>query len=520
MGQSTSRHDEDEGTARSEAAPNIEEDGLLQNSSRTGYASSINSVAAAAALLVAPGLLYHAAALDAGSDSTMDYFRRVHKSLLAYIKTNAVCDRDGTMLELTRLMQDEGQFVEFVGARNIGKSHMLAKLAEALNAGGKHLAIVIDARLTGSDVAAAILASLEGFGRSVVTDVLRELSNAAAAAIDGVLPGGGVGAAARALSGSAAAPATSGDLVHAFLRYCAAKNKYPVIVLDEMGVLEFSSADASAVAKLRDLLALFTVIAKQQKKANVIVATSGFAENARFKLLKLSCEITKVVAASEVPPGHMLSLLQSCACGPHLAAALAAVYSGSVWTAYKALGALASSEEVAREFEAIFALTSEATGAPSACMETAGVAGPKLAASMAALLLALARDGFVPLSSPRDECAVIVRSSGVGGVVARAEHFSGAQPAAWTSGKHLYILTPSCQATRLLLCGNLAVQSASPALLVLPAPAPAAASGEAAVAASVLQLWWKHRPSPRTASFACVTAAPSHGGSLVRAPSN
>lgn len=64
------------------------------------------------------------------------------------------------MRELTHLMSDAGQFVEVVGAKNQGKSHIALALVKRLNDGGAHCGIIINARATGSDLADGIVASL------------------------------------------------------------------------------------------------------------------------------------------------------------------------------------------------------------------------------------------------------------------------------------------------------------------------------------------------------------------------
>ena len=79
------------------------------------------------------------------------------------------------MSELSRLMHDKGQFAELIGARNLGKSHMLEALARGLNAEGGHLAIIVDTRLTGADLAAGIVKSLEAFGSDLAASVLQKL---------------------------------------------------------------------------------------------------------------------------------------------------------------------------------------------------------------------------------------------------------------------------------------------------------------------------------------------------------
>ena len=193
----------------------------------------------------------------------------------------------------------------------------------------------------------------------------------------------------------------------------------------------------------------------------------------------------------------MLSLLKSCGCGPALGAAFVAVYGGSVWAVFKALGALAASAPGAAAFEALFALPANAPSRAAACFDAAG---PALAEPMAQMLHALVQDGFVALERPNDQCAAIVRACGVGGVVSRAEHFAGAQAAAWAGGqRHAYIAVPSSQTTRLLLCLDPRVCGASHRRT-------AALETWLATSGSIAAPWWARRP-PAVSAVARVSRA-------------
>ena len=107
-------------------------------------------------------MLWQAATEDAAAnvEETSVYVARVHHGLKAFISSDELCDREGTISELTRLMSDVGQFVEVVGAKNQGKSHIALALVKQLNAGGKHHAIIVNAR-----VACVSVCSVEGSRR-------------------------------------------------------------------------------------------------------------------------------------------------------------------------------------------------------------------------------------------------------------------------------------------------------------------------------------------------------------------
>ena len=139
--------------------PSVEGDGLLRNSSQRAYSSRISNMAAAGSMMMTPGPLWEAALLDA-PESTCAYIALVYSEFAAYIKNDDLCYRDETMDELSRRMGGCGQFVELMGAPNIGKSRMLRNLVRLLNTSSTHRAILVNPRRTGSELAADIFNSL------------------------------------------------------------------------------------------------------------------------------------------------------------------------------------------------------------------------------------------------------------------------------------------------------------------------------------------------------------------------
>lgn len=441
MGQSAS-------SPSSPPKPSVEGDGLLRNSSQRAYASSIRNMAAASSLMTTPGLLWEAAVMDAPG-CTSAYIALVYSEVAACIKSDDLCDCDETMDELSRRMGGCGQFVELVGAPNIGKSHMLRNLVRQLNTSTSHRAILVNARKTGSELAAGIVDSLSCLDMGFA-GAFRGCSAVAAAAAELAIPGGGAVVNALRGDGTSLDTTTATELVLGFVRNCKRAGVTPVVAVDEALLARESLSGA---------LSLFSVITKEETDANVIFAASGFAESAVLKECGFRSEaLTKVVVASEVPPEQMIALLRSCSCGQALAAALTALYGGSVWSVLNALETLRGSVSDAKGFKAISALSAGTVEGPSKCFDTAGAA---LAVPMAAMLHSLARDGFVPLSTRSDPCAAIVRSTGVGGIVSITEHFAGAPEAAWSAGApHAMIVVPAYQVTRLILSGDARVQAA------------------------------------------------------------
>ena len=218
--------------------PSVEGDGLLRNSSQRAYSSSISNMTAAGTLMTTPGLLWEAAMLDAPPDCTSAYIALVYSAFAAYIKTDNLCDRDETMEELSRRMGGCGQFVELVGAPNIVKSHMLRNLVRQLNTSTSHRAILVNARKTGSELAAGIIESLSSPDVGFAADAFRGYSAVAAAAAELVIPGGGAVVNALRGDGAALGTTTANDLVLGFVRNSKKARVTPVVAVDEDGCAE------------------------------------------------------------------------------------------------------------------------------------------------------------------------------------------------------------------------------------------------------------------------------------------
>jgi hypothetical protein len=104
------------------------------------------------------------------------------------------------------------------------------------------------------------------------------------------------------------------------------------------------------------------------------------------------------------------------------------------------------------------ALPTSAIAGSAKCFDASGAA---LAGRMENMLHALAQDGFAALDTPSDACAAIVHASGVGGVMSRTEYFEGALAATWSGGqRHSYIVVPSSQVMRLVLCSDPRIRAA------------------------------------------------------------
>jgi hypothetical protein len=118
---------------------------------------------------------------------------------------------------------------------------------------------------------------------------------------------------------------------------CAARGLFPVLVIDEANVALPSPRPPKAPGDTRPeppltpdearvrkrtlaALGLLTLLSKESKRLNVLLAASEHAEPFRLAELGYStAHMTKVVVASEVPPAEMRAMLvDKWRCGPAL----------------------------------------------------------------------------------------------------------------------------------------------------------------------------------------------------------
>lgn len=428
--------------------------GLLQCSTAEHFASIIADLPKAGALLTSRGLLWAALCEDASSNGVApsELARLVEESALAFFDSgSAEAFRKGTLRSLLSLMSRKGQFILFVGGKNVGKSYMLQAAAAKLN-GGRYRVVVVNGRAKRSlaEGIAEFLVAVASEPFAVA--VARRLGGAAAAA-DVVSGSGGV---LSVLLSALAATAPIADVVDAYIVGTEAEDKHPIIVVDEVNRLLVAAGDEDIK---RDTIALLPLDTIELRRLTVVLAASDYSEQCRLEEAGFRTEqLTAVVVASEVAPAEMLTLLsERWKCGPRLAAALVSVYGGHLWLTYQALVRLATSEEA---FEAIAPFSaSQLVDGAAACL-TSG--RPTQRRHMARMLRGLAEDGFVPLASRTDECAAIVTANGVGGIVSRSALADGVPPQAWSCGSHAFVLVPSSQAMRLVLCRSDEVQQAAP----------------------------------------------------------
>ena len=348
------------------AMESLRRNGLVSTWNDKYYGVELPDPVAAGRLLLSPGLLWAAVELDAAAtkETPADYMARVRASTTAFFEKKEpdgmarVINHEGTLSAL-RMLGDgdgKGQFVLLTGPRSVGKSLMLAKVAEELSVRSRRV-LYVDARKHGTDLTTGIVASIakdDVFFNKMLSFMSATISSAVLeiAVEHKLTPStttsvkasfGGKGAAA----GPAPSPSPSLALVlGGFFAACRADGEFPVIIIDEANIaFDAAVGDAAAKARVLGELQLFTRISKQQREASVVLATSEHGLPFRLRALGFNTDhIRKTIVAEEVPPAVMKrELMQSWGCGEHLATALLSLYGGHVLHASAAVRKLATS---------------------------------------------------------------------------------------------------------------------------------------------------------------------------------
>ena len=424
------------------------------------WAPRLPDLHAAGALLTTRGLLWEAALHDAAlrGETGETYVRHARDASAAFMDAAGLCDRADTMGTLGDLMgRSKGEFVLFIGSKDLGKSHMLRELAVRLQGQGRR-AVIVNARNTGTDLAAGIIDSLKsdrGFF-STLLGLLPENARSMAAAIANIaVPGSGPVASAAL---APPAPPSLRELLDGFVAACTASDSFPVLILDEANrALPSTPGDVKATL---DVLHRLTLLTKEQRRMNVLLAASEHAEPFRLADLGFqTAHMSRTVVASEVPPAEMHALLtRHWRCGPSLAEGLMAVYGGHVWQTHLALGGLALQGPAFKAIAGFSPVSGD--GVSSCCLAALGSGGPHVA-GLESWLHALAVYGCVGIPSRTDPRAELVSKHNVGGVVSESASAPGVPPEAWaaSSGE---LLVVSSQGMRLLLARALSRRELPP----------------------------------------------------------
>ena len=452
--------------------------GLVSQWDDAYYGRALPDPAAAGALLLAPGVLWAAAARDAAAahEAPDAYVARVRGRVATFLSATEtdglprVMNHDGTLAALRVVGGEDGKglLMLLTGPRSVGKSLMLRKLAKEL-AQQRRRVVYVDARQHGTDLTRGIVAAL-ALDASFFEKVKGAMSAPSLAGIltvlaDMVLPGSATVVSTVASGVSIAAPPRLDVVLGAYFAACKSTQEYPVLFIDEANeALKAAEGDTAAAARVRAELNLFTRITKQEREASMVLATSEHGLPFRLRALGYNTDhISKTVVAEEVPPAVMKGeLMRVWGCGEHLATALLSMYGGHVLHASAAVRELAASAAPA-SMEGVAALGSLAS-APALCLdndtfEAASVPAlerPAMRDRVTAALRVLVVAGSVPLETEKDKVAEVISLANAGCVIPRAAAASGVPPGAWLartpSGKQpKHILVPSSHIMRLLI---------------------------------------------------------------------
>ena len=467
--------------------------GLVSQWDDAYYGRALPDPAAAGALLLAPGVLWAAAARDAAAahEAPDAYVARVRGRVAAFLSTTEtdglprVVNHDGTLAALRVVGGEDGKglLMLLTGPRSVGKSLMLRKLAKEL-AQQRRRVVYVDARQHGTDLTRGIIAALvqdppffekvqqiasSPVGKGMLAMASELVRGIPRSHVQSALSAGvkGVKAASEAAAEASAAapPPRLDDVLGAFIAACERDGEYPVLFIDEANkAFKAAEGDTAAAARVVDELDLFTRITKQKREASMVLATSEHGLPFRLRALGYNTDhISETVVAEEVPPAVMKDeLMRVWGCGEHLATALLSMYGGHVLHASAAVRKLAASAAPA-SMEGVAALGSLAS-APALCLdndtfEAAGVPAlerPQIRDRVTAALRALVVAGSVPLETEKDKVAEVISLANAGCVIPRAAAASGVPPGAWLartpSGEEpTHILVPSSHIMRLLI---------------------------------------------------------------------
>jgi len=488
------------GAPRAEAS--LGEHGLLAGVPADGafYSQHLPDLRAAGALVTRHGLLWAAAQADAEARglSCDEYVADVGRAAVAFVVSNELVDRAATVDALCKLAgADEGTLVLLVGAKDVGKSLIVRTLPDLLKPLRRRV-VVLSARVTGPDLARGIINGIKP-DATMFSEFVKQLTKMAPPIAAGILSfavkaafealPSDLGVSAEAASAAASAAGASAAsafttpskapaeyeleelvaVLGAYIAACATQGDFPVLVIDEANLAlpsprprkapgdtrpEPPLTPDEARVRLRTLaaLSLLTLLSKESKRLNVLLAASEHAEPFRLAELGYStAHMTKVVVASEVPPAEMRAMLvDKWRCGPALAEGLLAVYGGHVLRAKNALSDLAREKA---GFKAISAFTPDAIRGALACLQAARSSDQSMG-GLEGVLHELAERGFAAIDDDTDPRAALVSHFNVGGVVLTSTFAPGVPPAAWVSGDSV-VLAASSQCMRLLLASKL-----------------------------------------------------------------
>ena len=400
----------------------------------------------------ATGLMWKAAQADARvrGISPEDYVSQIQSGIRTFFDKDDLYNREELLATLNETLLSKGTLTLLVGGKNVGKSNVLRSVAEEFNKAEKGPMVVqVDARATGPDIAAGIVQAVKAL-EPRWHGIFRDLGRRSAGDVGAVLTyataipvlGNCIKSLMEYVTHEKAM--TAAEAITRFVAVAEKRGRFPCLFVDEAN-RAFAVRNEKDKARAQDILALLTKLTKEDKKLNVLLASSEHAypfrlqQNLGFNL----SNVGRTVFAGEVPPAAMRELLiNHWGMGKGLAEHCLAAYGGHVWHTSMAISRLSlRKEEFAAEDMVPIGLYSGIMKCLKAEAENKGITN---------LLRELAVHGWAPIDDATDPSAEIFSENNVAGVVSKQSLVVGLPRTVWAKGAK-YGLVPASQQVRLMI---------------------------------------------------------------------
>jgi hypothetical protein len=382
------------------------------------------------------------------------------------------------------MLRQRGQLALLLGGKSVGKSLLLAELAQRTDivgdGGATRAVLLVDSRRFSTDLAAGLHAALLGENRELESSgwvarlglaglgqrrsqAGRPVDDPSATVTSASLSGKLLGIAVKAKA-AFAAPLTpmqrNMEALSRVVELAEAQGLYICLVVDEANLAFPTHAppgappDDSAPPSLdrarllsdtQLLLERLVLLTKQTRRLNVLLVTSdhSFPFRLQHNSFFNTDDLTDTFFAGEVPPAAMRALLQDAwGVGPRLSDVMLAYFGGHVYLASRALRKLAASLD---GFKCESVAPTLASHSLSVCLQPREDAAP-----MEAMLRALAAQGFAPVENVSNACAQRLSRANLGGLVDAASTVVGL-PEALLRGGADYGVVPASHFMRHLI---------------------------------------------------------------------
>ena len=367
----------------------------------------------------------------------------------AFLRSGVMHDREEITAALVNgVFRRQGQLALLLGGKSVGKSSLLAALAKRDDIVGSDGAVravlYVDARQFSTNLAAGLQAALLGESRELQVSGWWEWLGAAGmsrrrpqqarpAPLEASAPVSSIslatilrdiGLEAKVhFGGKGTVMEANMEMLVKVVELAEAQGLYICLVIDEANLAlptppaqqqqqqqPLPPDERRVLSDTRLLLERLVQLTKQSNRMNALIVTSEYSFPYRLQHDNFfnTSNLTRTLFAGEVPPADMRALLRAWGLGPRLCDVFLAFYGGHVHLAAQALALLEEQQDLFR-CDAVAPLG--VRSALGTCLQESR--GPE----MAAMLRAMAAQGFAPVSSVGDACAQALSQASVGGLV-------------------------------------------------------------------------------------------------------